>query len=195
MIDLPASPAPNGMEPAFDDRGFTQEGASDLRVEKRGSRWIMNFSYPPMQPTKSAVFTARFVRGKSEGVRIELPLLVPQGSPGSPVVDGAIATPTTTLPIRGLNPGYPIKEGYWLNILEAATGYSYLHQVFGTVRADASGEAIIQISPALRAPFADGDIIELARPWIEGRVLGEQWGWQIPVNKLIALSVAVKENQ
>jgi hypothetical protein len=194
MIEPPLSPAPNGMDPLYDDRGITQEGASDLRVDKPGSRWGMVFSYPPMQPDKSRVFTARFVRGKSEGVRIELPLLVPQGSPGAPVVDGA-GQSGRLLNVRGFTPGYAVKEGYWLNIVEAATGYSYLHQAFGTTFADASGDAVLDLNPAMRAPFADGDVIELAKPWIEGRVQGEDWGWQVPVNRLIGLSVPVKENR
>lgn len=194
MIELPSSPRPNGFAPTYLDRGFTQEGASDLRVDRPGSRWALNINYPPMVPSKAAIFTARFVRGKSDGVRIELPLLVPQGAPGNPVVDGA-GQSGRLLAVRGLTPGYPVKEGFWLNIIRASTGRAYLHQAFGTVRADASGKAVIDVSPGLRAPFANGDRIELARPWIEGRVEGDEWGWQVPTHGLIGLSVPVKENQ
>lgn len=194
MIELPASPAPRDMEPIYVDRGFTQEGASDLRVDRPGSRWALNINYPPMMPSVSAKFTARFVRGKSDGVRIGLPLIVPQGAPGSPVVNGA-GQSGRLLSVRGLTPGYAVKEGFWLNIVRASSGKSYLHQVFGTSFADAVGNAIIDLNPGLRAPFANGDLVELARPWIEGRVLGEEWSWQVPVNHLIALSVPVKENQ
>lgn len=190
MIELPASPAPNGMEPALLDYGMVQRGASSLRVDRAGNRWRIGFSYPPMQPDTSRTFTGRLTRAKRDGVRIVLPLIVPQGAPGATVVDGA-GQAGTSLAVRGFNLGYPVKEGFWLTIV--SDGAAYLHQVTETVRADAGGLATLVIEPSLRAPFADGDTVELAAPFIEGFVDGEEWGWSVPVNRLVSVGFAVEE--
>ena len=190
MIELPASPAPNGMEPALLDYGMVQRGASSLRVDRAGNRWRIGFGYPPMQPDKARTFTGRLTRAKREGLRIVLPLIVPQGAPGATVVDGA-GQAGTLLDVRGFNAGYPVKEGFWLTVV--SDGQGYLHQVTETVRADVSGEAVLSIEPPLRAPLADGDTVELAAPFIEGFVDGEEWGWSVPVNRLVSVGFTVEE--
>src|SRR3546814_1909417 len=69
-------------------------------------------------PILSRIFIARLLKAKREGLRIPYPLIdVPQGAPGSPVVDGADQS-GTTINLRGLTPGYAAKEGYWLSIEE-----------------------------------------------------------------------------
>lgn len=191
MIELPASPAPNGMEPALLDYGMVQRGASSIRVNRAGNRYRVGFSYPPMQPDKARTFTGRLTRAKRDGVRITLPLIVPQGSPGATVVDGA-GQAGTSLAVRGFNAGYPAKEGFWLTVIDA-DGVGYLHQLTETVRADAGGLATLTIEPPLRAPFADGDTVELAAPWIEGFVDGDEWGWSVPVNRLVSVGFTVEE--
>lgn len=191
MIELPASPAPNGMEPALLDYGLIQRGASSLRVNRAGNRWRIAFSYPPMQPDKARTFTGRLTRAKRNGVKVTLPLIVPQGAPGATVVDG-VGQSGTTLAVRGFNAGYPVKEGFWLTAVDA-DGVAYLHQVAETVRADASGEATLTIEPPLRTPLANGATIELGEPWIEGFIDGEEWGWSVPVNRLVSVGFTVEE--
>lgn len=144
-------------------------------------------------PAKVArVFVSRLLAAKSEGLRIEYPLLGEgQGIPGAPAVDGA-GQAGKSLVLRGLTPHYAAKEGFWLSIEDAA-GQHYLHNVRATVVAGADGKASLSIEPALRVPFADGAAIHLDRPMIEGLVDGDEWGWQIPVNRLIALAVTIEE--
>ena len=144
-------------------------------------------------PAKVArVFVSRLLAAKSEGLRIEYPLLgESQGIPGAPVIDGA-AQAGMTIAVRGLTPHYACKEGFWLSI-EDASGQHYLHNCRATVVAGADGRAVLPITPALRVPFADGAVIHLAKPMIEGLVDGDEWGWQIPVNRLIALAVTIEE--
>lgn len=194
MILLPEDPAPNGVAPQLLDYGLTlrpSTGAAIQRVERKGSRFILTVGYPPMRPDTAAVFISRLLQGKREGLRIPFPLVRgPQGSPGLPVVDGA-GQAGTTLAVRGLTPGYAVKEGYWLSI-EDADGQHYLHNVSAPVMADATGDASLSISPELRAPFADGATIHLAKPMVEGFVDGN-WGWEIPVNKLTALEFTMEE--
>lgn len=195
MIELPDSPAPNGVTPRLIDYGAvlrSPTGGSTLRLDRAGSRFAAEISFPPMKPETARVFVSRLLDAKSEGLRIEFPLLgASQGNPGAPVVDGA-GQAGKSLAIRGLNPGYGFREGYWFSI-EDADGQHYLHNCRSAVKADGAGEATIVIAPALRVPFGDGATIHLAKPMIEGLVDGSDWSWQIPVSRLIALTVTIEE--
>lgn len=187
MIILPENPAPNGAVPTLLDFGFLQRpstGAAALRVDRPGSRWRLQFSYPVMQADVARPYISRLTAAKTEGLRIAFPLQgVSQGSPGSPVVDGSGAA-GTSLPVRGLTPGYVAKEGYWLTIIDG-DGVYYLHNVRATVAADSSGEATLSIYPMLRAPVADGDVILLAKPMVEGVIEGDV-SWNMELANLIS---------
>lgn len=195
MITLPDIPSPNGVAPRLMDYGSVLRpalGGAALRIDRAGSRFGAEISFPPMPANVARVFVSRLLDAKSEGLRIEYPLLgVSQGIPGLPVVDGA-GQAGKTLAIRGLTPAYAFKEGFWLSI-EDATGQHYLHNCRSNIVAGAGGLATISITPALRVPFANGATIHLAKPMIEGLVDGEAWSWQIPVERLIALSVPIEE--
>jgi hypothetical protein len=154
-----------------------------LRLNRAGSRYRVAVSYPPMQPSTAGKFLARFQKAKREGLRIDFPLLgLSQGSPGTPLVDGANPT-GTTLPVKGLTPGYPVKEGYWLTLIDA-DGKRYLHCITEAGRADASGDAELEIEPPIRAPLPDNAVILLAKPTIEGVVV-EEIGWSLAVDRLV----------
>ena len=195
MIELPDSPGPNGASPSLMDYGIDlvpPTGAKELRVDRAGSRFAIDVSFPPMPPHDSRIFVSRLLAAKSEGVRIEYPLLdVVQGSPGNPVVDGA-GQAGTSLNVRGFAPHYRFKEGYWLSI-EDENGQHYLHNCRANGAADAAGIASLSVTPALRHPFLDGAKVHLGKPMIEGRPVGSEWSWQIPLNGLIALSVQIRE--
>lgn len=187
MISLAEEMVPNGFEEETLDFGFVQRpssGAALLRVDRPGARLKVKLTFPPMRPDEARRVLPRLKRAVREGLRVQWPLVdVSQGLPGSPVVDG---TPEggTSLPVRGLAPGYVAKVGYVLHIEEAATGARYLHQLQATAVADAAGAAVFDIEPPLRAPFADGDAIELAQPTIEG-LLAEAPGSSINLNRLV----------
>lgn len=195
MIEFPSDPAPNGAEARPIDNGFTQRGPAGPagRVDRPGNHWAMDITFPPMKPDTARKFTSRMTWAMSENLRIEVPLLgLKQGAPGSPVVGGAGQT-GTTLNVRGLNPGYVVKEGYWLHI-EDAGGQRCLHQVRTAVAADATGLAALTIWPALRLPFADGDAVNLSKPTIEGAV-EDFGGWSLAIDRLIRFggSITIEE--
>lgn len=195
MIELPSSPAPNGVSPSLIDFGmFLQPstGAEDLRVDRKGSRYRLSVSYPKMTSDDARVFVSRLLRAKSEGLRMAFPLVdVNQGAPGAPVVDGA-GQAGKTLMVRGLTPGYAVKEGYWLSIQDE-NGRHYLHNTGPAVRAGADGKAALTLAEALRWPFANGAIIHLAKPMVQGFVEGQEWQWQIPVDRMIAIQFPLRE--
>ncbi len=191
MIELPAKPRPNSMDAALLDFGFTQRGAASLRVDRPGARHRAMFGFQPMRPDEARAFLARFKRGKRQGVRVYIPLLVDQGSPGSPVVDGA-GQAGSSIAVRGLTPAYIAREDFWLTIVEA-DGKAYLHSMAETAVAAADGTATFEIEPPLRAPFADGDTIHIGKPYMEGFIDGSELPWRIPPNQFIELTLTVEE--
>lgn len=183
MIDLADDMVPNGAEIELLDFGFLQRpssGAPAIRVTRPGSRFKVTLTFPPMIESHARKVLPRLKRAKREGLRARWPIgREGQGFPGAPVVDGPEVA-GTSLPVRGLTPGYAAKVGYILHIEEGATGERCVHELMETAIAGADGRAVFNIEPPLRAPFADGDTIELAAPTIEG--------WPL-VNPLQALSV------
>lgn len=193
IISLPDTIRPNRMTVDTLDFGFTQRGAASIRVDRPGGRYRITFIWPrePMVPPTSGRYIAALKRGKRQGVRVTLLLPAPQGAPGSPVVDGA-GQSGSSIAVRGLTPNYTAREDYWLTIIEA-DGTAYLHSVYESVRANALGEATIEIEPPLRAPFADGDTIELGQPFIEGELLGETFSYAFEEQRRVPLTVTIEE--
>lgn len=191
MIELPDSPAPNGVDAELLDYGMflrSPTGGSTLRVNRAGSRFKVTVTFPPMKPAVARVFAARLQTAKREGLRIDFPLLgASQGNPGSPVVDGA-GQAGTTLALRGLTPGYVIKEGYWLTLID--TNGRYLHQAAGVAAVAGDGTVSFPIEPPLRAPMPDGAQVLLARPTVEGALI-EAIGWSYSVDRLVRLGGAI----
>lgn len=174
MIDLSELMVPNNMEEELLDFGFLQRpssGASTIRVDRPGSRMKATFSFPPMRTDDARALMPLLKRAVREGLRIKWPLVdISQGVPGNPVVDGDDQA-GTTLAVRGFNPGYQVKTGYVFHI-EDGDGNRYWHEVQAPVIANDDGEAELDIEPPLRAPFEDGDTIEMAKPTFEGWLIG-----------------------
>lgn len=195
MIELPDSPAPNGVEVEVLDFGMTLRpagGGSVLRVNRPGARLRVRVSFPPMTPDTARKFNVRLMAAKEEGLRIDYPLLdLSQGAPGAPVIDGDDPL-GTTLPLRGLTPGYAIKEGYPLTLIDG-DGNRYMHFSGSAGLADASGEyTITGLRPPIRAVFADGDEVLLAKPTIEGALV-EELGWALSIDRLVRGATIVVE--
>jgi len=193
MIILPTNPRPNRMSVELLDFGFTQRGASSLRVERPGGRHRIVFSWPRevMRPPVSSGFIALLKRGKRQGVQI--PVLLPrsQTGAGSPVVNGA-GQSGVTLSVRGLTPGYTVGQDFWMTIIDSNQD-GYLHTVVEAVTANGSGVAALQIEPPLRAPFADGAAINMSTPFIEGELLGESFSYGFEEMRQIPLQIVIEE--
>ena len=194
MIVLPESPAPNGAVPELIDFGMLLRpatGAATTRIDRAGSRFKVDFTFPPMKPDAARIFVSRLIAAKSEGLRIAFPLLgVSQGFPGVPVVNGSGAS-GTSLPLTGLTPGWVAKEGYWLTAIDA-DGVHYLHNIRAVVVTDGSGLATLTIAPALRAPLVNGDTVLLSEPLVEGFVTSVV-SWELPANRLVTVAFTLEE--
>ena len=189
MIDLPTFAIPGSFQATFNDAGFTQSGVqSDDYIPRKGGRYTVGFTFGPYTADQGRVMVSRLIAGKQGGVRVKLPLLHSQGSPGSPVVAG---TSGRLLSISGLTPGYEIKEGYWLSIVKDSR--HYLHSVAVGATANGSGAAIVELNELFRDTFTGGNVINLAEPQVEGLLVGDEWGFGFDVNRVIPIEFTLKE--
>lgn len=195
MIELPAGVVPREMNAGLIDFGgflTPPTGARVQRIDRMGSRYKVAFAFPPLSSRDvGRQVVSRLIRAKSEGIRVELPLgdFTP-GPPGSPVVDGN-GQAGTSLAIRGFNAGYAVREGQWFNHVSGDD--RLLYNASAQAIADATGDATVGLAPMLRVEPVDGDVLEFARPVIQGFVLGEEWRWQMAVERLIAIEFEVEE--
>lgn len=194
FVTLPSRPKPNAAQPTLIDKGGIMRGSSALRIDRPGNHYAISFQWPreAMEPDVARTFTGRLQRAKRNGLQFEIPLLVEQGIPGEPVVDGAVTGAATSIDITGFTPFYIIREGYWLTISES-DGSAYLHSVVETVVADDDGNATVEIEPPLRAPFADGDSIEFARPFMQGFIASDNFSWSIDGERRADIAIDVEE--
>lgn len=191
MIDLPTFAVPGSFDPSFGDAGFTQTGVqSDDYIPRKGGRYTVSFTFGPYVPEEGRVMIARLIAGKQGGVRVKLPLLEDQGSPGTPLINGAV-TIGRTIAVDGLTPGYVIKEGYWLSLVKA--GQHYLHSVGTGATANGLGQATIELNELLRTDFPDNTVVNLAQPQVEGLLTGEEWGYSVDANRVVPIEFTLKE--
>lgn len=194
-VSLPTDPAPNGAKPTYVDFGGFNEpalGGRVQRIDRPGNRFRFSFTMPPL-PNKDLgrVFVARLIKGKSEGIRIPLPLLsFDPGTPGSIVVNGG-GQAGTSLNVRGGTAGYAAKEGQFFSVVHA--GEHVLHLITADTTLNGSGVGMLPIEPPLRVEFSDGDICHFAQPMIEGRVLGKDWDWEMRLDHSLGLAFDVEE--
>lgn len=192
-VELPAKPGTRHIKYELMDFGFVQRGVGGgaVRIDRPGNRYRVTAIWPPMHPADARVFETRMARGRSEGLRIPIPLLgESQGTPGPVVVNGTDSG-GTVLKLRSGNPGYRFKEGYWLTLVHA--GKSSAHRVTAPVAVGAGGTVTLAVEPPLRVFPADGDAVEAARPWIEGPVTAID-PFEHPVNRRVTLSCTIEED-
>ena len=151
-------------------------GGQEQRVNRLGSRFMLAMVVDFDTDEEARKFLQRLRRGKQEGAMMRFPQIgLTTGSPGSPLVDGAVAG-GTTLPLKGLTPNYAIREGQYFSIIHSSR--RYLYSAAAQAIADAAGEASVTIHPTLRVALSDNDVVEIARPMIEGVVDGDQVQWE-----------------
>lgn len=193
MIEFPAQFGPQSFVMRLMDFGGVMRpplGGAVTRVNRLGNRYSADVSMPPLELDDGRVFVSRLIRAKTEGLRMEIPLtLGMQGVPGvAATVDGAVAG-GTSLPVKGVNAGWVAKEGYWLSVVK--DGQHYVHNIAAQTQADAAGDVTLTIAPELRVSLADGAVVHLAKPMIEGFVGGEaaEWEWSLAHHATISFTI------
>ena len=195
MITLPTSPAPVAAAPYIVDfGGFLTPGLGGevQRLDRMGNRFGIAVTMPPLESEEDGrILVGRLIRGKTEGVLTQFPLLsFDPGSPGAPLVNGT-GQSGKSLICDGFTAGYTIKEGQWFSLIHG--GRRYLHNVDAQVAANGSGQATLTISPMLRIEPANNAVLEFAQPMIEGFIHGEEWRWQMSLEHLIGIEFEVRE--
>lgn len=197
MIDLPSLPGPNGATPRLlDFGGFLEPGLGGevQRLNRPGNRFAVQMTLPPLvNQTDGRIWVSRLIRGRAEGARIEYPLLdFHPGAPGAFVVDGA-GQAGRLLDLRGGTPRYAFREGQPFSL--EIEGRHYLYFIDLQELAGADGSATIQFSPMLRKQPPDGAVLHIARPMIEGFVMGDDLSWQMSLDRTIGLSFEIHERR
>lgn len=195
MIELPAEFAPREAQPQLLDFGMILRpgsGAGALRINRAGSRFSLQTAFPTMEPEKARRFAALMLRAKREGLRMAYPLMGLVQGGGAAKVDGTGAA-GTTLPLKGMTPGFMMRQGVWLTV-QAADGTRCLHNVATAARVGSDGKVSLSIEPPLRVVLADNDNVLISKPTIEGIVTSDV-NWSLPVNRRVSgLSFTLEES-
>jgi hypothetical protein len=153
-------------------------GAAVQRINRLGNRFGIAVEMPPVPEEPEGRILAGLLRlAKTQGALFPFPQPgLEIGVPGSPVVNGTVAG-GTSLPVRGLTALYTVRFGQFFSIIHG--GRRYLHSAAAETTANGSGNAVIVLDPTLRTDLADGDVVEMAEPKIEGLLETGNVKWAI----------------
>lgn len=197
VIEMPSWVVPNAAEPFVRDYGAVLSpflGGPEQRANRLGTRFGIRLTLPPA-PTRdrALIIQSRLMRARDDRLRMEWPQPdFETGNPGAARVSAAVVS-GSSVPIKGMTPGYTVKEGQFFNFVHA--GRRYLH-IFAEERA-AGGDGTLSalIWPMLRTSLSNNDVVEIAPPMIEGIVSkGDELSWQISVDRLAAFSFTISES-
>lgn len=194
-ITLPALPGARSATPRLQDWGADLTpslGGAMQRLNRLGSRHALDVEMPPMLAEPDGrIWVSRLKRGKTDRVLFEFPQLdLVIGSPGSPKVK-TVTAGGTSVPLKGLTPGYAIREGQFFSIIH--NGRRYLHSADAQAIADAVGDVTVTVTPMLRVSLSVDDVVEIAKPMIEGALAGDEFAWSIDVARTVGLAFSIVE--
>lgn len=191
VINLPESPDPSwmGIELISNANVMTSAlGADDQERQRKGSRYALTFSLPLMPYVQSMEWDDL----NAEGAMVRMRVFQPGfdvGAPGSPRVDGGPYA-GVYLPVGGLNPGYTVRKGQFLNTI--SFGRVFLYRAAADATADENGKATVKLRTMLRLPPQPNDRVEIAAPMIEGYARDVE-GFDVGADHLVALRFTVRE--
>lgn len=195
-LTLPTNPAPREAQPlkvSFDGVLTPFLGGPVRPLGRLGTRLGLRVTYPPIRGTVARQFQARLIRGQSQRVLLEWPLLdLNPGTPPNPQVNASSSG--TAISVKGLGAGYVYQEGQPLSVVH--DGRRYTHIMTGGGAADGSGVAAIGIYPPSRVTYAVNDTVEIEAPKIEGLVNpGEEWSWGYALEHTMDFAFTVVETK
>lgn len=196
-ILLPADPVPQSWVPRPLDWGgelTPMLGGEVQRLNRLGDRLAVDVTLTPTRDAALAqAYVSRLRRARRDGALMAWPQLnLAIGDPGDVRVDGG-GQAGATLAVKGLAPGYPLREGQFFSLV--SDGHRYVHAVATAATAPSSGLLTLAIEPRLRVVPSNNDVIELAAPKIEGLVSGLDGGWTIDIAGTVGLSFTIAEQR
>lgn len=175
--------AANTLSPAF--------GGADQRLSRKGSRFAIDVSIPALSAAGCGMgLIADLLRGETETLVLAIPEHLPAVAYGAPVANDV--STGSVLAVKGLTPGAVIRKGKFLSII--LSGQRFVYMVTAEMTVPAGGLVSLPIWPLLRRPTADGAVIELAAPKIEGFIEPGQ-DWSINSLKAVGMSFTLKERE
>jgi hypothetical protein len=193
-ILLPSLPGPVEATPSYIDYGGILRpflGGDDQRLNRLGNRMACSFTMPPMDMPTAMVWVSRLIRAQTAGAIMEWPQPgFDPGNPGNASVRGSGAG-GASLPLKGVTPAYTLLEGQFMSVIHG--GRRYLHSANGSVGTNGSGQTTVAVSPMIRPVFNDGDVVEIAKPMIEGFLEGNAMSWNIDAARTVGLQFTIRE--
>jgi hypothetical protein len=196
-ILLPTTPGITASAPQLLDFGTVQQGAlggAAQRLNRLGNRFALTVECAPAPGDAGRIFFARLAKAVTAGaiMAFRQPWLT-IGAPGAPVVNGS-GQSGSVLNLRGFTAGYQAREGQFFSLIHG--GRRYLHQWAADATANGAGVLSAAITPMLRVSPADGAVVEVAQPYIEGLISAEAARARISVELLFEpFSFTISEAQ
>jgi hypothetical protein len=149
----------------------------ETEIERAGSKWGFTVTVSPKTAEEALEWKVLHRRGEPFLLDLIQPGL-DVGNPGTPLVSvgGQVGS---QLPIKGLTPGYTLRNGQFLSIIVGGQRYAYM--VTAATIADGSGNATVPITPLLRAAPQLNDVVEIAAPKAEGWVSVPDDGFKLDI--------------
>lgn len=160
------------------------------RISRLGDRWKLEVTCRALPYTQAVGVVAALIQGTSQRVIVPVQQAgLKIGNPGSPVIS-ANATGGMTISASGFSASYSIKAGQYFSVIHS--GKRYLHMVTADTTATTGGAASLSIFPMLRSPLSSGDVLEFAKPYIEGFLpISQQWS--VGLAQAVGLAFSVEE--
>lgn len=195
-ILLPTSPGPRSAVPSYLDWGgviASPLGGADQKLNRLGDRFALDVTMPPLTvPNEAAAWVAALIQGQKDGVLFEWPQGIDIDGTGDGTVDGADQA-GTSLDIEGIAAGRKFLRGQFFSVVHA--GRRYLHIVTAAAVASVGGKATLSVEPMLRVSYADGALVEIDTPKIEGYLEGNSRDWSLDTAMYVGLQYRIKERE
>jgi len=202
IIELPQWPCARSVTPReLDFGGFLEApgGAETQRANRPGNRYAATFDMPVLENAKEGrIWVNRLIKGKKVGARIAYPLLdfdpgAPNMSDGSPIVVDGAGQSGVMLAVQNVWPGYAFLEGQPVSL--EISGQHYLDFVAEPAIVGANGKVTIQLTNMLRKPPVAGSVLHVAKPMMEGFVMGDAFSWEIALERDFNISFEIRETR
>jgi hypothetical protein len=193
-ILLPSMPGPSSAQPSYIDYGGILRpflGGDDQKLNRLGDRFALVVTMPPMPTAAAMVWVSRLIQAQKSGAIMEWPQPdFDTGNPGFPAVRGSGAG-GTSLPLKSVVAAYRILEGQFMSVIHG--GRRYLHMANADAVMNGSGQTTLSVSPMIRPVLNDGDVVEIAKPMIEGFLEGNALTWNIDLARTVGLQFTIRE--
>lgn len=193
-LTLPARPAPRLMTPRLvssRNELVPAFGGPTMRNPRMGSRYALDYELPPQTALSAQDWADIDDETDTCVIAIYQPGL-DTGAPGAPLVDGASQT-GSVLALKGLTPNYIIQKNQWLSVITGGQRFAYRAKDYVVVAND--GTVDVPLRTMLRKAHANNDMVEIARPMIEGYVSVPVDAWTVEVDRLVRLSFTITERE